>query len=205
MSFQITILKVLAGHPGGRASLADLRRAVAILISSGSDWTNWTKRLAACAPGLDIFGQALVLRDDSGWQITEAGRALLASVEKPAMSFQITILKVLAGHPGGRASLADLRRAVAILISSGSDWTNRTKRLAACAPGLDIFGQALVLRDDSGWQITEAGRALLRSVEKPAPVMATSDHRTHSRHRAMSVLWHETDMPTALSDVRSWG
>ena len=39
MSFQITVLKVLAGHPGGRASLDDLRRAVAILISSGSDWT----------------------------------------------------------------------------------------------------------------------------------------------------------------------
>jgi hypothetical protein len=92
-----------------------------------------------------------------------------------AMSFQITILKVLAGHPGGRASLADLRRAVAILISSGSDWTNRTKRLAARAPGLDIFGQALVLRDDSGWQITDAGRALLASVEKPAQMMATSD------------------------------
>ncbi len=91
------------------------------------------------------------------------------------MSFQITILKVLAGHPEGRASLADLRRAVAILISSGSDWTNRTKRLAALAPGLDIFGQALVQRDDNGWQITDAGRALLASVEKPAPVMATRD------------------------------
>jgi len=91
------------------------------------------------------------------------------------VSFQITILKVLAGHPEGRASLADLRRAVAILISSGSDWTNRTKRLAALAPGLDIFGQALVQRDDNGWQITDAGRALLASVEKPAPVMATSD------------------------------
>jgi hypothetical protein len=37
MSFQITILKVLAGHPGGRASLADLKRAMAILITSGSD------------------------------------------------------------------------------------------------------------------------------------------------------------------------
>jgi hypothetical protein len=91
------------------------------------------------------------------------------------VSFQITILKVLAGHPEGRASLAELRRAVAILISSGTDWTDRTKRLAARAPGLDIFTQALVLRDDRGWQITDAGRALLTSVEKPAPVMATSD------------------------------
>lgn len=91
------------------------------------------------------------------------------------MSFQITILKVLAGHPDGRASLAELRRAVAILISSGRDWTDRTKRLAARAPGLDIFTQALVLRDDTGWQITDAGRALLASVEKPAPVMAPRD------------------------------
>src|SRR5258705_1682792 len=89
-----------------------------------------------------------------------------------AMSFQVTILKVLAGHPEGRASLADLRRAVAILISSGSDWTDRTKRLAARAPGLDIFGQGLVLRDATGWQITDAGRALLSSVETPIPTAA---------------------------------
>jgi hypothetical protein len=51
------------------------------------------------------------------------------------VSFQITILKVLAGHPGGRVSLAELKHAVAILISSGPDWTDRTKRLAARAPG----------------------------------------------------------------------
>ena len=82
------------------------------------------------------------------------------------MSFQITVLKVLAGKPEGRASLGDLKRAVAILISSGSDWTDRTKRLAARAPGLDIFSQSFVLRDDAGWQITDAGRAFLTSVEK---------------------------------------
>jgi hypothetical protein len=92
-----------------------------------------------------------------------------------AVSFQITILKVLAGHPEGRASLADLRRAVGILISSGPDWTDRTKRLAARAPGLDIFSQALVLRDDTGWQITVAGRAFLASVETPVLMMASSE------------------------------
>ena len=91
------------------------------------------------------------------------------------VSFQITVLKVLAGHPGGRASLADVRRAVAILISSGPDWTDRTKRLAARAPGLDIFSQSLILRDSEGWQITDAGRALLAAVEKPVPAMAHSD------------------------------
>jgi hypothetical protein len=83
------------------------------------------------------------------------------------VSFQITVLKVLAGHPGGRASLVDLRRAVAILISSGTDWTDRTKRLAARAPGLDIFSQSFVLRDEAGWLITDAGRAFLASLETP--------------------------------------
>jgi hypothetical protein len=50
------------------------------------------------------------------------------------MSFQITVLKVLAGHPEGRASIAELTRYVSILISSGTDWTDRTKRMAARAP-----------------------------------------------------------------------
>ena len=92
-----------------------------------------------------------------------------------AVSFQITILKVLAGQLGGRASLVDLRRAVGILISSGPDWTDRTKRLAAHAPGLDIFTQSFVLRDDTGWQITDAGRAFLTSVETPIPMTATNE------------------------------
>jgi hypothetical protein len=90
------------------------------------------------------------------------------------VSFQITVLKILAGHPEGRASLGDLRRAVAILISSGSDWTDRTKRLAACAPDLDIFSQSFVLRDDTGWQISDAGRAFLALVETPIPTTAGS-------------------------------
>jgi hypothetical protein len=88
------------------------------------------------------------------------------------MSFQITVLKVLAGHPGGRATLAELRRAVAILISSGKDWTDRTKRLAARAPGLDIFSQSFVLRNEAGWLITDAGRAFLASLEMPIQVSA---------------------------------
>jgi hypothetical protein len=81
------------------------------------------------------------------------------------VSFQITVLKVLAGRPEGRASLADLTRYVSILILSGVDWTNRTKRLAARAPKLDIFSNSLVLRDDRGWQTTESGRQFLASLE----------------------------------------
>jgi hypothetical protein len=92
------------------------------------------------------------------------------------VSFQITVLKVLAGHPGGQLSVADLTRAVSILISSGRDWTDRTKRMLARAPDLDIFSQNLVVRDAAGWQITDAGRALLASIEKPvAPAAAHPD------------------------------
>jgi hypothetical protein len=50
------------------------------------------------------------------------------------------------------------------------------KRLAARAPDLDIFSQSFVLREDAGWQITDAGRALLSSVEAPAPVTAVGEH-----------------------------
>jgi hypothetical protein len=44
------------------------------------------------------------------------------------------------------------------------------KRLAALAPDLDIFGSRYVLRDDAGWQLTEAGHAFLTAVEMPVPV-----------------------------------
>jgi hypothetical protein len=91
------------------------------------------------------------------------------------VSFQITVLKVLAGHPGGRASLSDLRRAVAILISSGSDWTDRTKRLAARVPDLDIFVQSFVLRDDAGWQITDARLTLLATIEATVAMTAVDE------------------------------
>jgi len=88
VSFQITILKVLAGHPEGRLSVAELSRCVSILISSGPEWTSRTNQLAAQAPALDIFSQLLVVRDSAGWLITEAGRAFLASIEAP---FQMVV------------------------------------------------------------------------------------------------------------------
>lgn len=91
------------------------------------------------------------------------------------MSFQITVLKVLAGHPAGRASLADLKQYVAVLTCSGADWSQRMKRLAARAPGLNIFSSGYVLREDIGWQITDAGRGFLTSLEARAtePVLET--------------------------------
>jgi hypothetical protein len=108
------------------------------------------------------------------------------------VSFQITVLKVLAGHPEGRASIADLTRYVSILISSGTDWTNRTKRLAARAPKLDIFGDTFVLRDENGWHITEGGRQFLASLEAPLPIAAEpvqeSEMTKQPQSRALTTL-----------------
>jgi hypothetical protein len=83
------------------------------------------------------------------------------------VSLQFSILKVLAGQPGGRATLAGLNRTITLL--SGPEWTARMKRLSARAPDLDIFGSGYVLRDDAGWQLTEAGQAFLAAIEMPVP------------------------------------
>jgi hypothetical protein len=88
------------------------------------------------------------------------------------VSFQITILKVLAGQVDGRATLAELSRQVSILISNGPDWTDRTKRQAALAPGLSIFGSHFVMVDGGVWQITDAGRTFLSSLETLALTMS---------------------------------
>jgi hypothetical protein len=95
--------------------------------------------------------------------------------EVATVSFQVTILKVLAGQPEGHLLLADLRNNVAILISSGPDWTGRTKRIAAQTPGLDIFSQGMVLRSPTGWRITDAGRAFLAECEVPMSTDAQED------------------------------
>lgn len=81
------------------------------------------------------------------------------------MNFQVTVLKILVSYPDGFAVMADLKRDMAILATSGRDWAERTKRLAARVADLDIFSQALVERLNGGWRITEKGRAVLELME----------------------------------------
>lgn len=81
------------------------------------------------------------------------------------MSLQVAILKILASHGNGRATLASLNRDIAILTASGADWNARIRRLASRVPAIDIFGGGYVLRDGEGWQITIAGRAFLEALE----------------------------------------
>jgi hypothetical protein len=111
------------------------------------------------------------------------------------VSFQITILKVLAGHPDGCASVAELTRYVSVLMSSGSDWTDRMRRLAARAPKLEIFADAFVLRDDRGWCITDSGRHFLASLEAPVPAHAEQQEQP-SRPRVAVVSASSQVQPT---------
>ena len=66
----------------------------------------------------------------------------------------MTVLKILVSYPDGFALMEDLKRDMAILATSGRDWSERTKRLASRLPGLDIFSQGLVERQKGGWRIT---------------------------------------------------
>jgi hypothetical protein len=81
------------------------------------------------------------------------------------VNFQVTVLKILVSYPDGFAVMADLKRDMAILATSGRDWADRTKRLAARVPDLDIFSQGLVARESGGWKITAEGRTVLEFME----------------------------------------
>ncbi|WFT94310.1 hypothetical protein QA633_39540 [Bradyrhizobium barranii] len=81
------------------------------------------------------------------------------------MNFQVTVLKILVSYPGGFAPMADLKRDMAILATSGRDWAERTKRLASRAPDLHIFSKALIERLNGGWRIIDHGRAVLDIME----------------------------------------
>lgn len=81
------------------------------------------------------------------------------------MNFQVTVLKILVSYPDGFALMADLKRDMAILATSGRDWAERTRRLGSLVPDLDIFSQALIERMNGGWRITQEGRAALEFME----------------------------------------
>lgn len=54
---------------------------------------------------------------------------------------------------------------MAILATSGRDWTERTKRVAARVPDLDILSQRLIERLNGGWRIATKGHAVLEFME----------------------------------------
>ncbi len=102
------------------------------------------------------------------------------------MNFQVTVLKILSAYPGGFAGMADLKRDMAILATSGSDWAERTKRLAARVPDLSIFSQGLIERMNGGWRITDKGRAILEVMEARHPAPETTTAHVEAPHHAIS-------------------
>src|ERR1700754_4724553 len=91
------------------------------------------------------------------------------------LSFAVSILKILAGQPEGRAPVARIKEYLEIFYTSGPEWPVRTKALAARAPGLDIFTQGLVVRENGEWRITAEGLASLAAMEGPQPEAAPED------------------------------
>jgi hypothetical protein len=90
------------------------------------------------------------------------------------VNFQVTVLKILASHPGGWASMADLKWDMAILATSGRECSARTKRFASGFSDLNIFVQKMVVRIDGRWRITEEGRRALALIERLAARAATA-------------------------------
>lgn len=104
------------------------------------------------------------------------------------VNFQVTVLKILVSYPDGFAVMADIKRDMAILATSGSDWTDRTKRLAAHVPELDIFSQKLVERLTGGWRITGKGRKVLEFMEARSRRPEPLTEEAPSQSTAPSVL-----------------
>ena len=110
MSLQIAVLKVLAGHPEGHASLTDLKHYLAVLTCSGDDWSQRMKRLAARAPELDIFSSGYVKREPNGWLITAKGRDFLISIETPLADPALTLVVLQAPVVSGPTDLPNVFR-----------------------------------------------------------------------------------------------
>lgn len=84
------------------------------------------------------------------------------------MNFAVSIMKVLAGHPNGVCRHEELKRCLAILATSGPDWSNHSRELAAAFPKLNIFGAEFVRRYSFGWRLTPRGVIALEMMEELA-------------------------------------
>jgi hypothetical protein len=113
------------------------------------------------------------------------------------VNFQVTVLKILVSYPNGFALMANLKRDMAILATSGRDWADRTKRLAARVPDLDIFSDRLVERISGGWQITAKGREVLEFMEArsaaPGPIQASIVEESTAATTGVSLLGQPVD------------
>jgi hypothetical protein len=100
-------------------------------------------------------------------------RFLLDVALVAVVNFQVSVLKILAGYPTGLATLRELKRDLALLVTSGQDWSDLTRRLAVEFPQLDIFTLGFVERYSFGWRLTRKGLMALEMMEKKAKAALT--------------------------------
>jgi hypothetical protein len=82
------------------------------------------------------------------------------------VSFQLSVLRILAGQTDGRASIEVVKHHLAIYYGSGPEWPARMSRIASRLPELDIFKQKLINREAGYWTITEKGLKVLAGLEQ---------------------------------------
>src|SRR5436190_1073902 len=87
-------------------------------------------------------------------------------------NFKLAVLNVLAASAKGSATLDELRRDVPIILAD-EDETEQLRRFSALGE-VDIFQSGLLLRNDTGFEITGAGLSLLQSLETGAAPVAVS-------------------------------
>jgi hypothetical protein len=63
----------------------------------------------------------LTRQQENSASLGRKGQPALALLRRLAVNFQVTILKVQASYPNGFASIADVKRDIAILATSGRD------------------------------------------------------------------------------------
>ena len=75
------------------------------------------------------------------------------------MHFKLAILTILATRPDGRATLDELKGEVEALTA------NEDQPVSSALEDLDLFQSGLVIPDDGGLQITDAGRSALKALD----------------------------------------
>jgi hypothetical protein len=138
VSLQVAILKVLVSYPEGRASLDDMKRDLDLLTSSGREWADRLKRLAARAPNLDVFGQKLVTRDANGWAISNSGRELLELIQNP--SYHVPVTEVVAASEPAKVLTTDMPSELSPNVISLASRKSRGRRRGRRDAALTVAG-----------------------------------------------------------------
>lgn len=119
------------------------------------------------------------------------------------MNFQVSILKVLSSYPNRLGTLADIKRDLALLATSGADWAKYSKRLGATFPSLDVFSLGFVQRYSFGWRLTARGVTALEMMEESARAVVTNVEATLEATSA--TVPEKTHLSSIESDEKQTG